>query len=41
LTHKIPFEDYMPAQIEGLVGYDETFKMSTPEEGDPFLVSIM
>jgi hypothetical protein len=41
LTHQIPFEDYMPAQIEGLVGYDDTFKMPTPANGEPLLVSIM
>lgn len=41
LTHKIPFEDYMPAQIEGLVGWDETFRIATPTEGDPFLIQVM
>lgn len=30
LTHKIPFEDNMPAQIEGLVGWDESFRVPTP-----------
>lgn len=41
LTHKIPFEDYMPAQIEGLVGWDDGFKITSPTEGDPFLIRIM
>ena len=31
----------MPAQIEGLVGWDETFRISTPTEGDPFLIQVM